>query len=508
MFDKKILCLGNNSADTDLMVSELAKQAGATNHGLIDQICNIELFGYYHTTVADLIPGEIVTLSNQFDHVMLLDQPPESWSHPVLFSKTIHLIDILKESNHSVLFQNSKTVTHSTFFQNLLETNKSFCIYPFIHLVSRGDGKTHVCSRSFEPVADISQVSDWQNDPSYQQVRESMIDGKALPKHCGYCYDIEKNGGRGARFHETLEWTSKLNITSLEDLKKIQSPVYYEIRPSNKCNLQCRSCVPRDSHLIDREFKSIGMTGFKKNTGDYNQYTGFDIVNIDSVKRLYVAGGEPTVMPELYEFLRKCIAQEKTNFEFMINTNAAKIGQSLMNLFKHFSHLGFSVSLDGVGAVNDYMRWPSQFDSIVKNTHALIDQGHSVAFISVVSIYNITSLYKLMEFQDQEFYGIPVMLQFNTFKDDLQSAYNHPDTKLALESLERCKKTNAYVNYSRGTKSIIDQLHQHYAGDPKCDFEKLKQFSEFNSKLDLSRGHKLEDYIPELSKELLRFQNK
>ena len=64
------------------------------------------------------------------------------------------------------------------------------------------------------------------------------------------------------------------------------------------------------------------------------------------------------------------------------------------------------------------------------------------------------------------------------------------------------------MNHSRGIKCSRDQLHPQYAGDPKCDFEKLKQFSEFNAKLDVSRGHKLEDYIPELSKELLRFQNK
>ena len=66
------------------------------------------------------------------------------------------------------------------------------------------------------------------------------------------------------------------------------------------------------------------------------------------------------------------------------------------------------------------------------------------------------------------------------------------------EIKEKCKKTNAYLNYSRGTKSIIDTLYKHYANDPTCDIEKLGKFFEFNDKLDQSRNSKLIDYIPEL----------
>ena len=38
--------------------------------------------------------------------------------------------------------------------------------------------------------------------------------------------------------------------------------------------------------------------------------------------KLYVAGGEPTAMPEFYVFLKKCVRRKYTNFEFIVNTNA------------------------------------------------------------------------------------------------------------------------------------------------------------------------------------------
>ena len=494
MFEQKILCLGNNSIDTDQKVSALAKEDQTANHGLISNNSFIPAeIGYYHTTVADLKFGAIANLAQYFDTILLLDQPPDQWSHPILFSATIKLINDFRELGHRIEYQNLETTKHNDFFNQLLKTNKSFCIQPFIHLHSRGNGYTNLCERSLTPVAKLENL-DWQNDPAHQEIRNNMLAGKLNEPHCNYCYDIEKAGGNGARYHDTLEWVVKLNLKSLDDLKSIKSPKYYSVRPSNKCNIRCRSCVPRDSHLIEKEFKTIGI----HYETEFVNYPGFEIVDINNVERLLAAGGEPTVMPEFYEFLKKCIDNNKTNFEFCINTNAVKFSDKLLNLLDHFKNFKPSVSLDGVGKINDYIRWDSDFDQIVKNTHKLINRGHQVSFISVVSIYNITSLYKLLEFQDSEFPDSPVMLQFDSFRDDIQSPYNHPNIQLALASLEKCKKTNAYLNYSRGTKSIIDTLYKHYANDPTCDIEKLGKFFEFNDKLDQSRNSKLIDYIPEL----------
>ena len=48
----------------------------------------------------------------------------------------------------------------------------------------------------------------------------------------------------------------------------------------------------------------------------------FSFINFTNLKKLYVAGGEPTAMPEFYMFLDKCIGLKQTDFEFVINTNA------------------------------------------------------------------------------------------------------------------------------------------------------------------------------------------
>ena len=507
MFKEKILCLGDNSESTDQLVSDLANAGHTINRGLVSDPDFYPIApGYYHTTVVDLIPGEIVKLADNFDVVMLLDQDPETWTDPILYSASQHVLKSIEERNKTVVIQSNKQhkETSTSFFQSLVETNKSFCLFPWIECLSRDNKNTLLCSRSWIPVEKIDQVGDWQTNPKYSEIRNKMIAGEQLPEHCEDCYQIESTGGESARIYDTVLWATKLGLKSLDDLKTITSPVYHEVRASNRCNLMCRSCAPQDSNLIDREYRTLNI-----DTGRpaLPSYPGFDRVNLPSLRRLYVAGGEPSVIPEVHDFLERCIRENCTDFEFSINTNAAKITDKFLELCSPFTKLNFTVSLDGVGLVNDYIRWPSKFGEIVKNTHRFQEQGHKVSFIDVVSIYNIASLGQLLEFQDSEFSGCPVQIQFGITKDDALSAYNYPNNQEALESLSQCKRTNTYLNYSRGTKSIVDQLYDHYAVDPQFDIVKLKKFIEFNDKLDGSRKHKLEDYIPRLARAISPYRD-
>ncbi len=102
---------------------------------------------------------------------------------------------------------------------------------------------------------------------------------------------------------------------------------------------------------------------------------------------MYVAGGEPTAMPEFYKFLRKCIDQKHTDFEFQVNTNAVKISKLLLELGSSFSNLEYIVSIDGYKLANDYTRWRSQWDTMIENVKKLQRNGHTVSFNTTLSLY-------------------------------------------------------------------------------------------------------------------------
>jgi hypothetical protein len=201
-------------------------------------------------------------------------------------------------------------------------------------------------------------------------------------------------------------------------------------------------------------------------------------------------------MREVYDWMQKCIDQNKTDFDFTLGTNGQRINKKFLNLTKHFTNLNFSVSLDGYGIVNDYWRWGSKFQTVIENMHILEKQGHNININCVPGIYNVTNLHLLLEFLDREFPATTIYMQINYFA--LQSAYNHPNAKLVLESMDRCRQTSVYFSHGKSCKTTIDSLYTHYSNDPTCDLKSLKEFFEYNDKLDQARNVRLADYIPEL----------
>ena len=491
----KILCLGNNTTDTDIKTRNLARSEQANCYGLLSEldgpIPQITNYGWYHSSVYDIEYGRLVELAKEFDLVIMLDQSKEQYSHPDAFYKTVRLVKQLPNGQ----FLDPTYVTAISFFEKLVETNKSFCIFPFIELLTnqRTDGYTTVCCRSNTPISHVSEVTNWSTDKNYLTIRNKMINGVQLPEHCAFCYSHEDKNILSARQQETVEWANRLDLTSLDDLKKISHPAYYEIRPSNICNLQCRMCSPMYSHSIAREYKQLNLI----NELPDSERSNFDIVDFTNLRKLYIAGGEPTAMPEFYKFLDRCIENKQTNFEFLINTNATKLSNRLKQQIQQFSNLQFVVSIEGLGPLNHYIRWPSDWDTIIDNMRYLRNNQHLSTTNTTVSIYNVLSLHDLLKFFDDEFPGMLVHCAPCISDNDMLSGFGFPDSKLAVEKLRPIRNLNCYKNDGL-LKSFIDSIITHYESNPEVDQSKLRAFFEFNDKLDRSRNIHLKDYIPEL----------
>ena len=222
---------------------------------------------------------------------------------------------------------------------------------------------------------------------------------------------------------------------------------------------------------------------------------------MDTVKRIYIAGGDPSVMSSVYRFMEKCIERNKTDFTFNMQTNSVNIKPKFYELCRQFSNMCISTSVDGVGKINEYVRWNTIDHKQKANIHKFYEQGNKVHIISVVSIYNVATLGETMEMFDREFPYAPIQLQWAGFKDDLLDPYNHPNRKLVFESMKKAKKTKCYWHNESGTTNIVNGLYDFY-GDPQnadtFDREKLRRFFKYNDVLDRSRGSKLADYIPDL----------
>ena len=496
MFNKKILCLGNNDQDTDFQTSQLAKKDNTFNHGLIDQQdFKIDRAGYYHTTVIDLPVGVIHHIADKFDYIILLDQPYNQWSSWKLLLISYNLIRDLSNNGHLVQYKDNLNVQSFIFFNQALQDNKSFCIHPWINFTEVDQG-LKLCPRDNGPLLSMDRINNWKNDPDSLKIQQKMLSGQKMPERCNVCYKYEELGIESYRQYETQEWLCKLNMKSYDDLKNINQPYFYEIRLSNKCNIKCRSCNPLFSHLIEKEAKQYNIKYPVNNTLEYSTIRRIDIKTLTPESRVYLTGGEPTIINEVFEFMRECINQDRTDFEFTLGTNGVKFSPTFIKLCKHFNNLNFSFSLDGYGKINDYWRWGSDWETIVNNMHWAKNQGHRISINTVPGIYNVTNLHLLFEFLDNEFPQTGIYLQLNYFKT--QSALNHPNSKLVLDSMKRCMQTNVYLADGKSTTTGINSLYNYYSKNPQCNLDHLKEFFDFNDQLDHARNSRLSDYIPEL----------
>lgn len=484
----KILCLGNNTSDTDEKASQLAVELGTINLGLISTTNINPTPGVYHTSIYDLNLAQILELVENFDKLILLDQPIEQWSHPDAFYLTVKTAD---QASSKIIVERLIDDTNIHYFEDLVEKNKSFCIFPFIELMTN-NGSTTVCCRSTKPITKLENITDWQTDTNYNEIRDQMIAGELIPEHCNECYKIEKQGIKSSRQQETVEWANKLGIKSIDDLKNIESPSYYEVRPSNICNLMCRMCAPQWSSLIETEYNIIGW----HDPSTKFEYTNFDFIKFDNLKKLYVAGGEPTASADLFNFMQKCIDKKNTDFEFTINTNAHKVSARFIELCSQFTRLQFIVSIDGFRKANDYQRWLSTWESTISNTEQLY-KNHVISFNTTVSIYTISQLDQLLEFLDQKFNNPLIHCNFAGMKDDILNPNLYPDKSYILKKLKRIQNFMCYKR-DQLLKSFINGLINEFSQQQDTDLVKLTKFFEFNDTLDKSRGCNLKDYIPEL----------
>jgi sulfatase maturation enzyme AslB (radical SAM superfamily) len=325
-----------------------------------------------------------------------------------------------------------------------------------------------------------------------------MLEGTRLPAHCHACYKYEDLGIESYRQFETLDWVSQLDLDSVDDLKKIDHPYYYEILLGNHCNIKCRGCQPEFSNPIGIESKKFNIIPPIQLRWDpaTPSIDHIDIDKLNEKSQVYFQGGEPTIMPEVLEFMQRCLEKNKTNFDLSMCTNGVKISDKFLKLVSNFPNTNFSFSIDGFSHINDYWRSGSQWDTVIANAKLLQSQGHFISINTVPGIYNVTNLHLLFEFLDREFPFTSVYLQINYLP--WQSVYNHPNADLVIASMQKCMNTSTYLSNGKSCKTAIDSIYKHYSSNPTCNVDDLRAFFNYNDQLDRARGVCLADYIPEL----------
>lgn len=453
--------------------------------------------------------------------------------------------------------------------------NDKLCPVPWMSQSLRANGDIRICCQAQHgPTGGIlrddegnvlnarnSNLTESRNSPLSKEVRKYMMEGKWHPE-CKRCQVETDSGIRSRLEYENEIWVGRGQVTWEHMLANTAADGtintdsidcnFYDLRFGNLCNLKCRMCGPTDSSQWYDDQVALWGDGYKDSHGkvklilnnkekyepEENVYNWHESdyyweqmdSKIPEITKLYIVGGEPLMIDRHYEFLQKCVdVGQSSKMIVEYNSNLTNIPSRAWNIWKHFKQVNIGASIDGVGDINHYMRYPADFNSIHKNLLKLsqADGNFKVWISATINVFNVLHFPEFIEWillnkiprvndddwrpiltphplHGPKFYNIRMLPKFA--KDAVREKYEIYKPRL-LKIIDDSNFTKERKASSR--KEVVSLLDQYVDYMYAQDFsEHVPAFWHVTRKLDKIRGHSIEDYIPELYELLKRTELK
>jgi MoaA/NifB/PqqE/SkfB family radical SAM enzyme len=389
-----------------------------------------------------------------------------------------------------------------------------FCGAPFQLLFTDIQGNYAPCSwarsAEFGPNIRDTSIKDWfENDPKLNQLRKEMTtpgsDLELTKKSCVSCINQEKQYGRSRRqaslkiqsqndglwpgMREAVEAFKHTGRGHIEHrIFEVQIKAF-----GNQCNLDCYMCHTYDSSTRTKTLNSKELEGQTVMNDSVIRHG--NSVKVDSFKgqitdiidqivefapyiyNLKLIGGEPLVMKQFYQLLDAMVKTgytDKMYCKFQTNMSVLTQGKyKIEDYIKHFKKFEFTVSLDGIGKVDEYIRRRSNWDDIVKNIKTLqkypnvqINVNGTISFLSVLRFDELINWFdenkKLFNQINWSNIRGPAKLCANVLPDDLKKELiekykNFPDIQNVL------KEDNNGLSYL-DTIDYLLKIDKYYKG--------------------------------------------
>jgi len=341
----------------------------------------------------------------------------------------------------------------------------TYCVKAFSHLHIDQYNDIRPCCWA-KPVEKYDNTFNWYRNEQLTNVRHAMSYGDK-PDACSYCWDLEEKNRVSPRQHANTDG----NVLANGEIKLVS----YDLRNDDTCNLSCRMCNPINSTTKQKEWVALARDYIKSPS-----IATLDIINIDTIEHLYMAGGEPFLNPELEGLLDKCIQQDQLDVKLQFNTNCSTNSKNLIDKLKLFNNIHIIASCDGYDEVYEHIRYPNKWEKFIKNLEIYKGFSKSICFNITVMNYNVSNLHLLVEWIEENYSDSVILL--NILEDPkIYYFTNFPFKDDALVNMHKIKNTNAYkdITFKKHVDYIIKSLIE-YKFDKKIYDEFLLQDSILN----------------------------
>ena len=269
-----------------------------------------------------------------------------------------------------------------------ISTKDTLCVVPWMHLNFEPDGKVVPCcltSHHQYYAGDLNKetIEDVWNSKNMKDLRVDFLNDKK-PKICATCFDRENVTNESARTWTNTEFKHVVKIipeiTEPDGTCNTMDLKYWDFRFSNLCNFKCRSCSPRYSSAWVSDYKKLGWSEQDKvwSMGTVGTSTKYDFLEhqVNTVEKIYFAGGEPLLMPEHWQILNLLVKNKRFDVKIRYNTNCSTLdysGKSVLDYWRQWDHGKIEVwpSIDEIGERAELIRSGTVWHKVEENLKLL-----------------------------------------------------------------------------------------------------------------------------------------
>lgn len=280
--------------------------------------------------------------------------------------------------------------------ERIAKAETGFCPLPWIHLSANTDTSMRVCCNTDHGghvrnergeivyLSDLKSAREAMNQETHKKLRLAMLAGER-PDFCKRCYIEEDHGAVSIRQIYLRHFSTVLDSAVSEAMASDNSGeidpriTYVDFSLSNNCNLKCRMCSPHSSYPLLAEFKDLGLHYSPDQAEKANRGWNFDenlgriaAEVVPYLTEMLTTGGEPFLSQQHYKILEMCVAQGRSHEVVLrYHSNLTVLPERLLKIWRLFRKVEIHVSLEGVGEVNEYVRYPAKWSQIQANLRVL-----------------------------------------------------------------------------------------------------------------------------------------
>lgn len=199
-----------------------------------------------------------------------------------------------------------------------------------------------------------------QKNFNIERVKSDLLQDRRSPD-CKSCWHQEDLGQKSCRqiYNDIAEQYAPLDFFKKLAEEGQSKPIIFQVQKSNTCNGACIMCDENSSS----KWASLKSSKQKKLDDDsFDDYVDYSIA-----KKINVLGGEPFLDNSLEIVIEKLSKFNNDKCEISVTTNGSLFPNKKLFALMKKHDVKVSVSIDGVGQMFEYQRWPLQWSEVEKN---------------------------------------------------------------------------------------------------------------------------------------------